>query len=613
MNGLLSPDDMMLAGPQGGVSGGFDRDALMRSLLGQGEYADAGMILPYAKTPQGETVWSFPAPIQAAARTVGRAMGDLPLDIDPETGLPTEDVLMDAFDLSGAMTGLGLLAPRQAGQKLLYRYEAPEYQSPGEGAVFFSPDKSYVDLYGSDGRVLRQAEMPKDVFDIRSSENSDLVLGWASSKADELEQSGISRGVSDIRKGVNQGGAAGASRALAALNLSYNAVPGRAEKMFMDDFGLNAMTIKEAGRSGDDYSVAFRDAPRDTSSDVTLGMGGRIKPPTKTELDPLGYGAVKIDRPVSDIDVRIMGTNQPNLPRKAITIEDLQGKVLMPFYGDKSSNRGLLMGIDETDLARPVLLEGGPDFMVGPAAQAENAIWASGKGVVSTLKNRAQQLAEETGKDIVGTTITMAPNAVDFTTFMSRALAEQLPAASITKKAMKSFDVEMKKVDKNWPGAGSENLGDYLASVSPDIRKSFVRLMDKKPAQEAGFPSVGKTRVAVTERDLLDVPAGRVGFAMGQIDPAAAPVFDPRVPHSTYDAQILGKYLGGLETPIPQGLLFRDAYKGMEGRTYFNKKLGRDVPFSEATKAYTMKTQLPGQVVDQELVDAIMQYSLLGK
>lgn len=225
MNGLLSPDDMMLAGPQGISAGGFDRDALMRSLLGQGEYADAGMILPYAKTPQGQTVWSFPAPIQAAARTANRAMGGMPLEFDPNTGLPSEDVLADAAEAAGLFTGTGLLAPRQAGQKLLYRYEAPKYQSPGEGAVFFSPDKSYVDLYGSDDRVLRQAEMPRDVFDIRSSENSDLVLGWASNKADELEQSGISRGVSDIREGIKQGGSAGASRALAALNLSYNAVP----------------------------------------------------------------------------------------------------------------------------------------------------------------------------------------------------------------------------------------------------------------------------------------------------------------------------------------------------------------------------------------------------
>jgi len=90
-------------------------DPLMDSLLGLGPYKNSGVILPIARTPQGEAVPSFPAPVQAAARTVARAMGGLPLDIDPETGLPTEEVLMDAFDLSGAVTGLGLLASRPAG------------------------------------------------------------------------------------------------------------------------------------------------------------------------------------------------------------------------------------------------------------------------------------------------------------------------------------------------------------------------------------------------------------------------------------------------------------------------------------------------------------------
>ncbi len=154
---------------------------------------------------------------------------------------------------------------------------------------------------------------------------------------------------------------------------------------------------------------------------------------------------------------------------------------------------------------------------------------------------------------------------------------------------------------------------NVLNAVKPDVRKSFVRNMDKKPAQDAGFPSVGKTRVAVTEPDLLNVPAGRAGFALGQVDIDAPLLLNPRVPHETYPVQMVGKYLGGFEEPIPQGILFRDAYKDMEGRTYFNKAFGREVPFSEATKAYTLKTQLPGQTVDQELVDAIMQYSLLGK
>ena len=112
MNGLLSPDDMMMAGAQGTPD---NSDALMQSLYGMGDYADAGMILPFAITPQGERVLSFPAPIQSVARTVARGMGAMPLETDPYTGMLSENVLADAAEAAGLFTGAGLLAPKPAG------------------------------------------------------------------------------------------------------------------------------------------------------------------------------------------------------------------------------------------------------------------------------------------------------------------------------------------------------------------------------------------------------------------------------------------------------------------------------------------------------------------
>ena len=112
MNGLLSPDDMMLAGAQGTPD---NSDALMQSLYGMGDYADAGMILPFAITPQGERVLSFPAPIQSVARTVARGMGGMPIETDPYTGMLSENVLADAAEAAGLFTGAGLLAPKPAG------------------------------------------------------------------------------------------------------------------------------------------------------------------------------------------------------------------------------------------------------------------------------------------------------------------------------------------------------------------------------------------------------------------------------------------------------------------------------------------------------------------
>ena len=89
-------------------------DRFSQSLLGQGDYADAGMLLPLARTSDGEIVLSFPQAIQGVGRTVGRATGILPMEYDAETGLPSEAALMDAFDAAGTVTGLGLLAGRPA-------------------------------------------------------------------------------------------------------------------------------------------------------------------------------------------------------------------------------------------------------------------------------------------------------------------------------------------------------------------------------------------------------------------------------------------------------------------------------------------------------------------
>jgi hypothetical protein len=164
---------------------------LLDSLYGQGDYADAGMILPYAITPEGERVLSFPAPVQAAARTVARAMGDLPLDIDPETGLPAENALMDAFDLSGAMTGLGLLAKRPQGSigmggsediAALRRQANIERfgYDPNEASVGLldEPDVSY--------RMEHQPRGPEDDLPVRLDDLTKSTTGEAAGFPDDF-------------------------------------------------------------------------------------------------------------------------------------------------------------------------------------------------------------------------------------------------------------------------------------------------------------------------------------------------------------------------------------------------------------------------------------------
>lgn len=334
----------------------------------------------------------------------------------------------------------------------------------------------------------------------------------------------------------------------------------------------------------------------------TLLAGGA---PTKAELDPLGYGKVKAPKKVSESEA-ITSEAVEMLPQKNVTMEDLQGSLLFPLFGDQSATGLLLEGIDDVKFQKPVLLEGGAGFMRGASAKADDAVWASGKSVVSDIRNRVTRAAEETGLPVNMIYTAMGKDAIDFATFPSSALAEQIPLSKITAKGAKDFDDEMRKIDKDWVGVLSPNLRSYLENTKSDIRKAFVRNMDKAPAQKEGFPSVALTRAAVTDAELKDAIAGQTGFAIGRLNLENPIIENPTVPHSTYDTQMAGEYVGGLLDQLPKEMVFRDFYQALEGAKTASGKLQ-----SPSMKDYTMRLTLPMQLVDQQLVDEAMEYSLL--
>ena len=65
--------------------------------------------------------------------------------------------------------------------------------------------------------------------------------------------------------------------------------------------------------------------------------------------------------------------------------------------------------------------------MRGEATQSKDkAIWASKQAIIRRLNDRAKQVADETGKDVLAITGTMSPNAIDFNTMGPEALAEMV-------------------------------------------------------------------------------------------------------------------------------------------------------------------------------------------
>ncbi len=349
-----------------------------------------------------------------------------------------------------------------------------------------------------------------------------------------------------------------------------------------------------------------------------LGMN-MMRPLTKDQIDPLGYGKTKglLTRPLDETNIGY-SKDIDLAPEKKLNIQDLQGSILYPLMGDQSATGLLINSIDDVAFKTPVKLEGGAKFMRGASNQAEGSVWASDKGVISRINREIKELSKETDKPINMIYTAMGKHGVDFSTFPSGVLAEQIPTAKILKKDKKSFDSLMKKqilvkkkgkdteehpAVKDWVGIDSPKLREFLDKAKPSIRKKFVKIMDQAQFQRAGFPSVGKARYAVTDDALKAKGSGDTGLVIARPNLEKVPTNNPLVSHSTYPSQMFGDYVGGLDNTVPRSLLFRD---------YFNLPEVLNLKNS-AKQDYGFTRVIPTQEVDQQLVDTIMNYSLLNK
>lgn len=345
-----------------------------------------------------------------------------------------------------------------------------------------------------------------------------------------------------------------------------------------------------------------------------LGADASRLPPEKVNkdvLDPLGYASNRLDDYLDNTQLGLTDLGE-NLPRISRSWEDLEGGYVLPLYGDRTSRGYNLESINDTYFSRPVYTEGGIDFMRGPANQLDDAVWASAKHVIDNINNSAIRTANlGDGRPIYGVTGSMAPNGVDFANMTGEAMAELVMGnrGRIDPAAARVFDDIMMNRDVAYPGLLSNELRDWAGGATSETRKSFIRGLDTKPMRGGGVPSAGLARYGVTDPTLRDVPSGQFGSAAAELRPELPLLYNnaggnsaPRAPHSTYNTQLLGNYLGELPL-IPQGLLFRDAYDRMA--TQLDK---RGNLLGEANKTYSIKTQLQPQLMTPQVVDGIMQY-----
>ena len=246
----------------------------------------------------------------------------------------------------------------------------------------------------------------------------------------------------------------------------------------------------------------------------------------------------------------------------ALSVEDLEGKTLVPVPGDRATTGGFVTEIEGVKLTEPVSRDGGVYYPRGKVGQSEGSVWAANTGTASKYRNRVNAEYDAGAEDVVGIYGAMSAQGIDFNQSILRAAVRMIPNMEITKKAKRAFDADVRKTvkgAKDWPGLDSPDLEAYLDRMPGTARTEIVKRLDQVSHRKAGFPSVGAIRKAFTEPDLYDANIGDMGEAVFRLDRDM--LIDPAsqtLSHPSYSHQFSGEYLGALSSPVPFRDLFPD-------------------------------------------------------
>ena len=308
--------------------------------------------------------------------------------------------------------------------------------------------------------------------------------------------------------------------------------------------------------------------------------------------------------------------DQLPIERNVVQPEDLQGKVGIPFMGDRARAGGQLTQVEGVPLSRPVALQGGEDY---PLVTNPDAAWASNLGAARSRQNVAERALEETGQAPVGVFTVMGERGIDFSTPVIEAMMGQLEAIRVPKKAIAKFDRRIndkiktinefnerpmqKFVGLNHPDAMAQILGvgDYPSVGAGELRKLLVQEMGMTEFRDIGFPVYHDVMRAVTKPELMPLQRGAAGTTMLRLDPEAP--LSPESRHRTYTTAIPGGYLGGLEEAVPAKVMYPKGYEQMAG---MKTKTGK--PLSESDKIGWLGMSQHWEVFDQEWVDKVSEW-----
>lgn len=297
--------------------------------------------------------------------------------------------------------------------------------------------------------------------------------------------------------------------------------------------------------------------------------------------------------PIPAHETEVASERFADMPERQFDMDKLLGAKLVSLYGDKSRAGDLLTSVG--GLPTNLKTHGGPMFPALQEALGGEGAWASEYGALTPIR-RAIAEGLEAGKPVYGVTTTMGPGALNQTIDMTDLLHQMAASSPIRKRDLNAFNKQARSLFPDYAGLLHEEAAQQLHDMTQGQRKAFVGLLDNAGALSKGFPSVPSARYALTDPNLVDVPAGASGYTFVELGPESLKSMEGGIHHPTYADRMAGRYAGQGQL-VPFDMMFSDFAKG---RRAIGKPAGSDLRGLELGK--------PSQDVDQETFDSIKRY-----
>lgn len=343
--------------------------------------------------------------------------------------------------------------------------------------------------------------------------------------------------------------------------------------------GSNILGDRAIPVAGAGLLAAAAMAPEEAEAGVIKTFG--------REFDPRFDKRVREQEKLRDTTYTIEERGTQDAPR--IPLADLEGRPFVTTMSDRTQAGGLLTGINDVALNRPINLQGGQGFMF----ENPGMTWASAPGVVTQI----MRAASEAGDNPVYLPFRMAPTGGDFATMTGETMLSYA-STNMSKtqkkeldKAIKGFVSKGAMVDgkrvgaglkiKDWKGVDDPRSVDAFRNAPDSLRKELMNMIDVNFRNKGGL-SIGQARLAVTEpgqANALDARIQNIGEIFTDKD------IITESGHPSYPAGVPGQGLGRTDQEVSIFELLPDARYGEKQKAVKDPQR----PTAREIRALTMK------------------------